>query len=130
MPEGLLGCDAWTATDGTGTVVLADEAGKVVAVGSGGFGVGFSTTFGVSPGQRTDEAATLLGVEPPPAAAGPALTLDGVSIVGEVAPGVRATVVSYPGSLQIETIDALLTGPLLVTTVTVHLAEDESSPLC
>jgi len=130
VPEGLLGCDAWTTTNGTDTVVLADEAGRVVAVGSGGFGVGFSTTFGLSPGQRTDEAAALLGVEPPPAAAGPALTLDGVSIEGEVAPGVRATVVSYPGSLQIETIDAVLTGPLLVTAVTVHLVKDESAPLC
>ena len=130
MPERLAGCSAWTTTDGTSTVVLANEAGEVVAVGSGGPGIGFNTTFGLSPGQHAHDAAELLGVEPPPTALGSESALDGVPVEGEAAPGVRATVVSYPKLLPIETIDALLTGPLLVAGLTVHLADDGSAPLC
>ena len=47
-----------------------------------------------------------------------------------MAPGIRATVVSYPQLLPIQTIDAVLTGPLLVAGLTVHLADDRSTPPC
>lgn len=130
VPERLAGCDAWTTTDGTDTVVLADQAGRVVAVGSGGDGVGFSSTFGLSPGQPADDAAALLGTEPPPAMLGDDLAVDGVPFEGEVAPGVLVTAVSYPSWLPITTIDALLTGPLLLTGLTVHLQDDASAPPC
>lgn len=96
VPERLADCNAWTTTDGTGTVVLADQAGRVVAVGSRGLGTGFTTTFGLPPGQRAEEAATLLDAEPPPPAAGTEPAPDGVPFEGQVAPGVRATVVTYP----------------------------------
>ena len=130
VPERLTDCNAWTTTDGTNTVVLADQAGRIVAVGSGGPGIGFTTTLGLSPGQRADEAARLLGAEPPPVDAGFRSGPGGVAIEGMVAPGVQATVLTYPELLPVETIDAWLTGPLLVAGLTVHLADDGPEPLC
>ena len=130
VPQRLSRCRSWSTTDGTGTVVLADEAGEIISVGSGGLGIRFETTFGLSTGQRADEAAALLGAEAPSAGLDPGSALDGVPVEGEIAPGVRATAVSYPQWLPIQTIDALLTGPLVVTGLTLHQADESPSPPC
>lgn len=120
-------CEAWTRADDPRVIVVSDADGRIVATGTGQLSLGgFSTDFGIEPGQDLTEVEGLFAAS---YAATPRGSFFGTVADVEIASGVRAEVGAFRVAIPLETIADRVPGELRVDNVVVYRGS-AGDPLC